>query len=38
VPLIALPRACASAPRVRDLYLRADGTPDLANASLEDER
>ena len=36
IPLIDLPRAYASAGRVRDLALRADGTPDLANASLED--
>ena len=27
-----------SEPRVRDLHLRADGTPDLADASLEDAR
>jgi len=38
VPLLALPQACASGLRVRDLRLRTDGTPDLANASLEDER
>jgi len=36
VPLIDLPRAYAHSGRVRDLALRADGTPDLANASLED--
>jgi len=36
IPLIALPRAYARAGRVRDFALRADGTPDLANASLED--
>jgi len=36
VPLLDLPRAYASGPRVRDLALRADGTPDLASASLED--
>jgi peptide/nickel transport system substrate-binding protein len=36
VPLIDLPRAYAISGRVRDLALRADGTPDLANASLED--
>jgi len=38
IPLLDLPRACASGPRVRDLRLRADGTPDLADASLEDAR
>ncbi|MGA9586124.1 MAG: hypothetical protein WBQ95_12395, partial [Terracidiphilus sp.] len=38
VPLLVLPLACASGPRVRDLHLRADGTPDLADASLEDTR
>ncbi|MGA7340400.1 MAG: ABC transporter substrate-binding protein [Terracidiphilus sp.] len=36
VPLIDLPRAYAIGPRVRDLRLRGDGTPDLASASLED--
>jgi peptide/nickel transport system substrate-binding protein len=36
VPLLVLPRAYAIGPRVRDLALRADGTPDLASASLED--
>ena len=36
IPLIDLPRAYATTGRVRDLALRADGTPDLANASLED--
>lgn len=35
VPLLYLPRACAMSPRVRDLQLRFDGSPDLANASLE---
>ena len=35
VPLLYLPRACAMSPRVRDLQLRSDGSPDLANASLE---
>jgi MarR-like DNA-binding transcriptional regulator SgrR of sgrS sRNA len=35
VPLLDLPRAWAVGSRVRDLHLRADGTPDLANASLE---
>ena len=38
VPLLDLPRAYASGLRVRDLRLRADGTPELANASLEDAR
>jgi peptide/nickel transport system substrate-binding protein len=38
IPLLDLPRAYASGPRVRDLRLRADGTPDLADASLEDAR
>ena len=36
VPLLALPRAYAVSPRVRDFQLNADGTPDLASASLED--
>jgi MarR-like DNA-binding transcriptional regulator SgrR of sgrS sRNA len=36
IPLLDLPRAYATGPRVRDLHLRADGTPDLADASLED--
>jgi peptide/nickel transport system substrate-binding protein len=36
IPLIDLPRAYATAGRVRDLTLRADGTPDLPNVSLED--
>jgi peptide/nickel transport system substrate-binding protein len=35
VPLIDLPRAYAYGGRVRDFALRADGTPDLANVSLE---
>ena len=35
VPLLDLPRAWAVGSRVRDLRLRADGTPDLAGASLE---
>ena len=38
IPLLDLPRPYASGPRVRDLRLRADGTPDLADASLEDAR
>ena len=36
VPLLYLPRAFALSPRIRDLQLRSDGSPDLANASLED--
>ena len=36
IPLLDLPRAFAFGPRVRDLQLRADGAPDLADASLED--
>jgi peptide/nickel transport system substrate-binding protein len=36
VPLLDLPRAYAIGPRVRDFELLADGTPDLASASLED--
>ncbi len=36
VPLLDLPRAWAISGRVRDFTLRADGTPDLADASLED--
>jgi ABC-type transport system substrate-binding protein len=35
VPLIDLPCAYAISGRVRDLRLRADGTPDLAGVSLE---
>lgn len=38
VPLLDLPLAYAGGARVRDLHLRADGTPDLADASLEDTR
>ena len=36
IPLLVLPRAYAIGGRVCDLHLRADGTPDLADASLED--
>ncbi len=36
LPLLDLPRAYALGPRVRDFVLLADGTPDLASASLED--
>ena len=36
IPLIVLPRAYALGGRVRDFSLRADGTPDLAEVSLED--
>ena len=35
IPLLDLPRAWAVGSRVRDLRLRADGTPDLAGVSLE---
>lgn len=35
VPLLDLPRAYATGSRVRNFALRADGTPDLAAASLE---
>jgi peptide/nickel transport system substrate-binding protein len=35
VPLLDLPRAWAVGSRVRDVRLRADGTPDLAGTSLE---
>jgi peptide/nickel transport system substrate-binding protein len=35
VPLLDLPRAWAVGSRVRDVRLRADGTPDLAGVSLE---
>jgi hypothetical protein len=35
IPLLDLPRAWAVGSRVRDVRLRADGTPDLAGASLE---
>jgi len=36
IPLLDLPRAYASGGRVRDLHLLSDGTPDLANVSIED--
>jgi peptide/nickel transport system substrate-binding protein len=36
VPLLDLPRAYAAGARLRDFNLDADGTPDLADASLED--
>lgn len=35
VPLLELPRAWAVGGKIRDLTLRADGSPDLADASLE---
>ena len=35
VPLLHLPLAYALSPRVRDVQVRADGSLDLANASLE---
>jgi len=38
IPLVDLPVAYASGARIRDLQLRADGTPDLAGTSLEDAR
>ena len=38
VPLLNLPLAYATGRRVRDVRLRANGTPDLADASLEDIR
>ena len=38
IPLLDLPLAFASGPRVRDLHLGADGTPDIADTSLEDAR
>jgi hypothetical protein len=36
IPLLDLPEAFATGPRVRDLRLGADGTPDFADASLGD--
>ena len=36
IPLLYLPRAYAASGRVRDLHLNPSGTPDLADASLED--
>jgi peptide/nickel transport system substrate-binding protein len=36
VPLLDLPRAWAAGTRVRDLTLGSDGTPDLANAWIEE--
>lgn len=36
IPLLYLPRAYALSGRLRDLHLDAAGTPDLADASLED--
>jgi ABC-type transport system substrate-binding protein len=38
IPLLELPRAYATGARVRDLRLGANGSPDLADASLEDTR
>lgn len=35
IPLLHLPRAYATAEHLRDFRLRFDGTPDLADASLE---
>ncbi|HWA95796.1 MAG TPA: ABC transporter substrate-binding protein [Terracidiphilus sp.] len=36
IPLLDLPRAYATGPRVRELKLGVDGAPDIAEASLED--
>ncbi len=36
IPLLDLPRAYATGGRVRDFTLRSDGTPELADVSLED--
>jgi peptide/nickel transport system substrate-binding protein len=36
IPLLDIPKAYASGPRVRDLHLRLDGALDLADVSLED--
>jgi peptide/nickel transport system substrate-binding protein len=36
IPLLYLPRAYALGARLRDVRLRADGAPDLADASIED--
>jgi peptide/nickel transport system substrate-binding protein len=36
IPLLFLPRAWTASPRLRDLQLTFDGTPDIANASLGD--
>jgi ABC-type transport system substrate-binding protein len=36
IPLLYLPRAYAAGSRLRDLRLTPDGTPQLANSSLED--
>jgi hypothetical protein len=36
IPLLYLPRAYAVGGRVRDFNLSADGTPLLANVSLQD--
>lgn len=38
IPLLDLPLAYGSGARVRDFHLRTDGTPDLADTSLEDTR
>ena len=35
IPLLDLPRAYATGARIRDMRLRADGMPDLVDASLE---
>ncbi len=36
IPLLDLPRAYATGPRVRELELGVDGSPNVADASLED--
>ena len=36
IPLLDFPRAYAVGARIRDLHLDVDGSPDLADASLED--
>jgi len=36
--LVDLPLGYASGARIRDLRVRADGTPDLAGTSMEDAR
>ncbi|MDE3200191.1 MAG: hypothetical protein KGN79_04650 [Acidobacteriota bacterium] len=36
IPLLYLPRAYATGPRVRELELDVDGSPDIADTSLED--
>jgi peptide/nickel transport system substrate-binding protein len=38
IPLLALPKAYAVSGRIRDFKMQKDGTPDLAESSLEAER